>query len=203
MGNDSQWISLNDLAERWHRSVHTIRTKIANKEFLYKHDYVIRYQGADVPAFKNAHLTTQGQIYFRKSAIEAYEEEHGEYKPLSERLGNISSCKTATQAHIEPTEHKSQSDPYVSKGATKPEYLDEDYKQGKFFSKELSIAIETWLAIYGPQGCISTDRRLQEKAHLPEIKKHLSKYEKKLSKEALGRVATMVNARKAGASRTE
>ena len=82
-------------------------------------------------------------------------------------------------------------------------YLDKKYMGGNFFSKELNIAIRAWLEMYGPEGRISTNEELTCKAHRPEIEKYLKKHYPDLKSSERDRIATMINARKAGASRTE
>jgi len=82
-----------------------------------------------------------------------------------------------------------------------PPYLDPN---NSFFSEELKAAIDTWLAMYGPEGKISCNEKLQNQAHRqtidPYVKKHYPQFKKKSERE---RIAIMVNARKSGASRTK
>jgi len=85
---------------------------------------------------------------------------------------------------------KPQTAPYLP---TQP-YLDEE---NDHFSKELSIAIKTWLVFYGPQGILKKGK------HKKQISEYLRKNHKELSNEAINRIATMINADGPGAPKTE
>jgi len=81
--------------------------------------------------------------------------------------------------------------------ASNPLYLDVHYKDGAFFSKELSIAIETWMELYGTGGSFNS-----KLAHKTQIEKHLKKYS--LSMEAAQRIIKIINPnKKGGAPKTE
>lgn len=82
-----------------------------------------------------------------------------------------------------------------------PPYLDKK-KYRNFFSEELAAAIETWLDMYGPQGQISKDKNLQKKPHRKIIDAHLDRKYPTFGKSQKERIAIMINARKAGASKT-
>ncbi len=109
-----------------------------------------------------------GELIFHIKEIKNYEEEHPQYKP--------------------------QTAPYISSQGEIPPYLDD---KNKYFSKELSIAIETWLAIYGPGATIDS-----KKAHRQQITEYLEKKYPELfsSNLAVDRIVTIVNFNKKGGS---
>jgi hypothetical protein len=72
-----------------------------------------------------------------------------------------------------------------------PPYLD---KKDLHFSRELSIAIETWLAIYGPDGKLNPIQK-----HKKQIIAHLKKHHPNLSASAVDRISTMINVDAPGA----
>jgi hypothetical protein len=108
------------------------------------------------------------RLFFCKPDIEAFEQEHPEYKP--------------------------QDAPYVLPHGEVPPFLD---KKNPHFSKELSIAIETWLAIYGPAGTLDPKQK-----HKKQIIAYLNKHYPDLSESAVDRISTMVNTDVAGAPKT-
>lgn len=107
--------------------------------------------------------------YFSIKAVESFEKKHPEYMP--------------------------QDAPYVTPQGEILPYLD---KKHEYFSKELSIAIETWLAIYGTPGGLNP-----EKKHKKQILPWLENHYPDLSKEAKNRITTMINAdNRGGAEKT-
>ena len=108
-------------------------------------------------------------LYFMRTDIEDFMEKHPEYKP-----------KDA---------------PYISTDGKIPPYLD---KENYYFSKELSIAIETWMEIY------NTPDALKPGKHKRQISAYLEKHHSDRSSEAKKRIATMINSDNlGGAPKTE
>ncbi len=103
-------------------------------------------------------------LYFAEKDVADFEEQHPDLKP--------------------------QKSPYISKDGEIPPYLEADHK---YFSEELSIAVETWLAMYGPAGNLKTKTGPKK-----PIMDYLEKHHKNLSKSAMERIATIVNPQKQG-----
>jgi hypothetical protein len=95
-------------------------------------------------------------------------------------------------------EYEEEHPGYKSKNANLPHehspYLD---KKNQYFSKELSIAIETWLAIYGPDGELNPIQK-----HKKQIIAYLKKHHPDLSSSAVDRISTMINTDAPGAPKT-
>jgi len=83
-----------------------------------------------------------------------------------------------------------KSDPHESPSP----YLD---KKNQYYSKELSIAIETWFAIYGPDGKLNSAQK-----HKKQIVAYLKKFHPDISESAVERISTMINADVPGAPKT-
>ncbi len=113
-------------------------------------------------------LSELKKLFFKKTDIEIFEKEHPEYKP--------------------------QESPYITSQGEIPPYLD---KKNKHFSKELSIAIETWMAIYGSNGILKP-----KKKHRKQIIAYLKKQHPELGNTAVNRIAIMVNIDTSGAQKT-
>lgn len=105
--------------------------------------------------------------FFYKPHIKKYEEIKPEYKPQ---------------------------DDYLPHEDGPPPYLD---KKHQYFSKELSIAIETWFAIYGPDGKLNPAQK-----HKKQIVAYLKKFHPNISESAVERISTMINADVPGAPKT-
>jgi hypothetical protein len=105
------------------------------------------------------------KVLFPIETVEAIEKEHPEYLP--------------------------NDSPYVSKQGETPPYLD---RNNNYFSKELKIAITTWMKIYSKGGALNPEQK-----HKKQIISYLKKHYPDLTKSAVNRIATMINADTAGA----
>jgi hypothetical protein len=113
-------------------------------------------------------INDMDRLFFCKPEIESFEQGHPLFRP--------------------------QDAPYVLPNGEVPPFLD---KKNLYFSKELSIAIETWLAIYGPAGTLDPKQK-----HKKQIIAYLNKRYPDLSDSAVDRISTLVNTDVAGAPKT-
>ena len=82
------------------------------------------------------------KIFFRESDVDLFIEKHPEYK--------------------------AQESPFINSKGEIPPYLEE--KNNPHFSEEIFIAVDTWMAIYGPNGSLNPNKK-----HRQQILAYLEK----------------------------
>lgn len=181
MKKNSEFLSSKELQDRWRIETFDLLQLMKQGELRYKIDGECRIEDdlnkGGLKLWDNTELQRaclqlsdleKRQVFFHISDIETFEEEHPEYKPVES--------------------------PYVLKNGEIPPYLNSNHQ---YFSKELSIAIETWLAIYGTPGGLNPEQK-----HKKQIIAYLKKHHHALSISAIERISTMINTDVAGAPPT-
>jgi hypothetical protein len=175
MKNNSEFLSSKELQERWRIEPFDLLQLMKQGELRYKIDGEYRIDDdlnkGGLKLWDNTEIQRaclqlsdleKRQVFFHISDIEAFETEHPKYKPVES--------------------------PYVIKNGEVPPYLDRNHKN---FSKEMTIAVGTWLALYGPSGSYKSKR-----SHKSQSNDYLDKHHPDLSNDAKKRIATLVNPQK-------
>ena len=127
---NSRHLSTEELLEKWRINRFDLKEIIREEEMPFKVNIPMKRNGHQLSDSVIRHAITAEEldnIYFAVEDVLEFEKKHPEYAP--------------------------QETPYISKDGETPPYLS---RKHEYFSEELSIAIETWLAMFGPGGKIKT-----------------------------------------------